>query len=535
MNASDLPDNIEVLKRLLLVAQQKVEELAATVQDQQQKLASKDQRILELLRERYGKKRERINPDQLVLFELGELESLIAERSDAPEPSEEEQLASKKPKRKGHGRRLIPDDLPREIITHELPPEKRLCPEDGQVMEPIRWEESLQLDYVPAKMKVIVHRRAVYTCTTKHDEATLITAPKPPQPIEKGLPTAGLLAQVVLAKFGDHLPGYRQEDIFARHGIGIRRSTIYDWLSQAADLAAPLRELMKQQVLGSKVIHTDDTITKLIARDLGSTVSARFWCYVGDAQHPYAVYDFTPNRARAGPEEFLQGFRGYLQADAYGGYDGIYRSSATAGGESGIVEVACWAHCRRYWYKAREQDPQRAHHALAIISRLYEVERGCAQCSSEQRQALRAEHAVPLLKMFESWLESQEFLPKSLIGQAATYTRNQWAALQRYAEDGDLSIDNNTAERAMRPVAIGRKNWLFVGSKPAGQRAAVLMSLIASCKNNDVEPWAYLRDVFTQLASGSADLQSLLPDRWLANHLQHRWEISQQRRAARKT
>ena len=203
----------------------------------------------------------------------------------------------------------------------------------------------------------------------------------------------------------------------------------------------------------------------------------------------------------------------------------------------GIVEVACWVHCRRYWHKAREQDPQRAHHALAFISRLQEVERATRDCDALLRVAKRDEHAAPLLAKFGNWLEGETFLPKSLIGKAATYTRNQWAALNRYIDDGDLSFDNNFAVRAMRPIAIGRKNWLLVGSERAGHRAAVLTSLIASCKNNEVEPWAYLKDIFTRLAyrPSAEQLNELLPDQWLKANPSHRWDIDQIRRKERNS
>lgn len=568
MDAKELPTDVELLQQLLLQSQssisqmqsslrttesallqsrQQAAELATTISEQQQKLAAKEQLIAELLKALRGKQRERIDPNQLLLFEIGELEKLIEEKREESRPQSR--------RRKKRGGRLIPDGLPEEIIQHELPEDQRRCPVDGAVMPRIRWEESKQLDYIPAKLKVLVHRRAVYACPGKHDEATLVTAPKPPQPIEKGLAAAGLLAQVVVGKFGDHLPGYRLEDIFSRQGAEIRRSTIYDWLSGVADLCQPLFELLKQQVLASKIIHTDDTQVKLIDASLRGTRLARFWCYLGDAGRPYAVYDFTEDRTRAGPQTFLKDFRGYLQADAYGGYDGIYLADekASSGNTSapssrdgaardwevpaGVIEVACWAHCRRYWHKAREQDAERAHHVLAVISRLYEVERATADQPPEFRQLQRAEHAAPLLAELGQWLEKETFLPKSLIGKAATYTRNQWVALNRYLEDGELSIDNNRAERAMRPVAIGRKNWLFVGSPLAGGRAAILMSLVASCKNNGVEPWAYLKDIFTRLAElpTEATLAELLPDRWLRANPKHRWSIADRRKDERSS
>ena len=542
MDADSLPNDIEQLKALLLQTQAELDlkesalalneqvnvELTATVGDQQQTIAATEQQILELLKALRGKQREHVDPDQLLLFEISELETLIEEELEAAKLSN--------PRRRKRKHRLIPDNIPSETIGYELPEGQRLSPADGKPMAFIRWEVSQQLDYVPAWFKKIIHRRAVYACPAKHDQAKLLIAAKPSQPIEKGLPTAGLLAQVVVSKFGDHLPGYRQEDIFSRHGIEIRRSTIYRWLAQVADLCRPLYDLMRQRVLASKVIHTGDTQVKLIDHSISSTKLARYWGYLGDVNHPYAVYDFTVDLSRAGPEKFLQGYQGYLQADAYGGYDGIYRGPpAPRDNEAkieidGIIEVACWAHCRRYWHKAKEQDAARAHHVLAYVSRLYEIERATRDCEASVRQAKRAEHAAPLLEELGAWLEQETFLPKSLIGKAATYTRNQWAALNRHIGDGDLSIDNNFAERAMRPIAIGRKNWLFVGSEQAGHRAAVLTSLMASCKNNFVEPWAYLKDVLTKLPS-NPELETLLPDQWQKDNPDKRWEIAGKRNA----
>ena len=536
MNAEHLPSTVKELRELLLtthqqvkdarraaaIAQEQTTELATTIDTQREQLEKKDRQILELLQALRGKQRERVDPNQLLLFEIGELEQLLEEQV-----TDDDEATKPRRRKRQHGRRLIPDNLPREEVVYELPEDERRCPIDGDPMPLIRYETSEQLEYEPATLKVIVHKRAVYACPQKHDEAKLITTPKPPQPIEKGLAGPGLLAAMVVGKFGDHLPGYRLEDILSRHGVEIRRSTIYDWLSAVADLAQPLYDLMKQRALASKVIHTDDTQVKLIDTTIGGTRLARFWAYIGDRDYPYEVYDFTESRGRAGPQEFLKDFNGYLQADAYGGYDGIYLQSNGV-----IVEVACWAHTRRYWYKAREQDAARAHHVLAIISRLYELERATKNADAASRQKLRVEHAAPLLDDLKQWLDDQEFLPKSLTGKAATYTRNQWAALNRYLEDGDLSIDNNAAERAMKPVAIGRKNWLFVGSPRAGRRAAILMSLIASCKANHVEPWAWLRDVLTHIPRGTS-LEQLLPDKWLQTHPQHRWTIADRRKQER--
>lgn len=520
--ATDARQEADHIRREADVAREAADELALTVARQREQIEKKDRQIIELLQALRGKRRERVDPHQLLLFEAEELTALLDEQDDAVTDD-----APAARRRRRRGRRPLPDDLPREEVVHELPENERLCPVDGEPMPRIRWEISEQLEYEPASLKVIVHKRAVYACPQKHDEATLATAPKPPQPIEKGLAGPGLLAAMVVGKFGDHLPGYRLEDILSRQGVEIRRSTIYDWLSAVADLTEPLYKLLKQRVLASKVIHTDDTQVKLIDTSIGSTRTARFWAYLGDRDHPYEVYDFTESRQRAGPQHFLANFKGYLQADAYGGYDGIYLDSGGA-----ILEVACWAHTRRYWYKARDLDPTRAHHVLAVIRQLYKVERAAEDADAASRQSLRAEHSAPLLTDLKAWLDDQEFLPKSIIGQAATYTRNQWDALNRYVADGDLSIDNNAAERSMKPVAIGRKNWLFVGSPQAGHRAAILMSLIASCKASSVEPWAWLRSVLTELPRG-ATLETLLPDTWLKANPHHRWTIADHRKEER--
>ena len=522
---------VDDARREMVIAKQQTIELTSTVEAQKKRLEQSERTIKELLQALKGKKRERLDPNQLLLFELGELEQLLEEAAKADEAQSKDEASSKsaRRKKKKHGRRIIPDNLPTEVILHELPEEQRLCPIDGKPMPAIRYEISEQLDYEPSKLKRIQHKRAVYACAAKHDEATLITAPKPAEAIGRCLAAPGLLAGVVAGKFGDHLPGYRMEDILSRGGVNLNRSTLYDWMAAVADVTKPLYELMKQLVLQSKIIQTDDTSVKLIdpLADGGSR-TARFWAYLGDKDHPFEVYDFTVSRERHGPEEFLRDYSGYLQADAYGGYDGVYLKS-----NGSIKEVACWAHTRRYWYKAREEDPARAHHVLAIVARLYEVEHAARDKSTALRQSLRVEHSRPLLNDLKLWLDAEVFLPKSLSGKAATYTLNQWNALNRYLEDGDLSIDNNASERAMRPVAIGRKNWMFVGSKPAGHRAAILMSMIATCKANLVEPWAWLKDVLIQLPLGTP-LESLLPNIWLASHPEHRWSIAERRKLERE-
>ena len=328
------------------------------------------------------------------------------------------------------------------------------------------------------------------------------------------MPGPGLLAHVAVSKYGDHLPLYRQEEIFHRQGVELSRQTMCDWMRDGAELVSPLYELMKQRVLGSKALQTDDTPVPVLDPDLPRTRTGRIWTYVGDDEHPYTVYDYTPNRSRDGPEEFLKEFRGYLQADAYSGYDHFYQEP-----ERGIAEVGCWAHARRRFYEAQSSDLMRSTVMLAYIRLLYDVEReGREQkLKGEARRALRQEKSKPILDDIRAYLEREQprVLPKSLEGEAVAYTLSNWKALTRYCEDGDLEIDNNGAERSLRGVAVGRRNWTFLGSDNGGRTAAVLNSLIATCKRLAIDPFSYMRDLFERISSHPQPrLAELLPDQW---------------------
>jgi len=398
-----------------------------TIAEQRQTIQRQEERIAKLLRQQYGPRRERIGPDQLLLFTEEELEQIIAELKQKQE-EEDDPPRKKKRKRKGHGRRPLPAHLPREQEVHELSAEELPCPCCGELRVEIGSETSEQLEVVPATVKVIEHVRKKYAC--RHCEEQVEIAAKPPQPICRGLPGPGLLAHTVLGKFGDHLPLYRQEDILARHGVVIRRSTLCDWMAAAAELARPLWELMRQRILQSCVIHTDDTPIQMLA--LGQTKRTYFWGYLGDRKHPYSVFDFTESRGRDGPLAFLEGYSGYVQADAYSGYNELFAAGR-------VTEVGCWAHCRRYWWEARDNDPRRAHEALSYIGRLYALEEQFreAELVGDALRDARQQHAEPILDAFEQWLaapEQQRLLPKSKIGEAHTYTSNQWEERKRSRE-----------------------------------------------------------------------------------------------------
>lgn len=512
------------------------------VQRQQTKLDRVHQELARLLRQHYGPRQERIDPNQLTLFTAEELAELVRELKQGQQDSvstdalEDESVADPRPSQpKGHGRRPIPPEIPRETIVHELTAEERRCPCCGELRAEIGREISEQLEFIPARLKAIRHERVRYACRGCEEHVAL--APKPPQPIDKGLPGPGLLADVILSKYGDYLPLYRLEDILSRSGILLRRSTLCGWVATAADLVRPLYDQMCQRVLRSQVIHTDDTGIKMLAE--GQCQSCKFWTYVGDSENPYVVYEFSLTREGKNPTRFLEQFTGYLQADAFSGYDQVY-----AHGQ--VTEVACMTHCRRYWWEARLTDVRRAHEALGYIGRLYQLETEfeAARLIGESLRDARQQHSVPVLTDFHTWLRKEQILvlPKSPIGQAFTYTLNQWAALCRYTENGILDIDNNLAERMVKLPAILRKNSLFVGSEDGGHRAAILLSLVASAKLCQVEPWVWLKTVLTELplrlASAAPDrppdLTDLLPDQWLKAHPEHQWKIDDIRKKERQ-
>lgn len=485
-------------------------------------------RLDQLLRRLYGPRAEKFDPSQPWLFP--ELQQTAPTETTAPPTAAEtaEPSATSPKKKNGHGRRKLPDSLPRVRQTYTLSEAECTCPECGTRRVKIGEEISETLDYQPASLFVVENVRATFACPKCQGQVT--TADKPAAPIAKGLPGPGLLAQIITSKYGDYLPLYRLERIFGRHGLELPRSTTCDWMAKCAELLRPLYDTMVSLVLASKVVHTDDTVLPVQDKTRDTTRRGHLWVYLGDREHPYTVFDFTPNHSRDGPQQFLAKFAGFLQADAFTGYDGIY-----LGSKGKIIEVACNAHARRKFFDARSTDAERAHAALAFYRQLYAVEREIKE-ELERRHgasdkslspadadaftlAERQEKAVPVLAQFRAWLDEQRprVLPKSPIGEATSYTLGNWDALVRYTTAGFLAIDNNVAEREMKRVAIGRKNWLFVGSVRGGHTAATLMSFTATCLRLQIEPWAYLQDVLTRLPTTPADqLQTLLPDHWQA-------------------
>jgi transposase len=515
---------IDELERVL-------EQTAADYEQLQEKHAELAETLALLRRYIFGPRRERRvdDPGQGHLFDLPEF-------APEPEPAAPAPAAAAGPPRPQPARtprRTRLDHLPHIRIEHDLPESEKTCSCCGGPKHKIGEDVSRALDFIPARLEVKVHVLPKYACPKCRDGVA--SPPVPPKPVPGGIAGAGLIAFVVVSKFADHLPLYRLEDILTRHGVYLSRSTLCDWVKNAAAVLEPLAELQKTLVLQSPVVWTDDTPVTVLQGSIGGSSTGRFWVYIGDADHPYCVYDFTMSRSRDGPAAFLKNYRGFLQADAYGGYDGIFLGSAGT-----IVEVACWAHARRKFFEARSNAPREANEILEWIRQLYDIEDRAQDFTPEQRQALRQRESVPIIDRIEKYLDdlSERILPKSALGKAMTYARNQRAALRQYVNDGRLTIDNNVSERTLRLQAIGRKNWEFLGSEQAGPRAAVLFTILAGAKRHHLEPWAYLRDVLLRLSAGETDLESLLPDRWAASHpehvLEHRLDESR-RKAARQT
>lgn len=474
--------------------------------------------IEQLKRYIYGRRSERYVEDdsQLPLFD--KQPEAVSEVADDVEV--EEEITYRRRKRSKEDR--FPANLPREVRTIDVPEAERHCSCCGELKPVIDTDVRERLEYIPAKL--IVHemhylKRACGKCKQG------VAVASPPSADEAGAALTagsrygfGVTAQIILGKYADHLPLYRLEDVFARAGVVIPRSTQVGLLDAAADLVQPLTELMKSRLLQSSVIGMDDTPVRLQDASLSGTMrTARVWLARGRDAAPYNVFFFHESRERDGPAKFLGDYNGWVTVDAYGVNDGVYLDS-----DGRVMASCCHSHARRKFESAKSNDPQRAARALVFYRQLYDIEDRARELSADDRLQLRVAESVPLLAEFKAWLDEQHanprVLPKSAIGAAVRYTRNQWQPLQAFTTDGRLPIDNNDTERDLRRLTIGRKNWLFIGSSPAGAVAALMYTLVASASRHDLDIWAYLNDVLRRLAGGEPDLSALLPDQWRATH-----------------
>jgi transposase len=480
------------------VLQGMIRELLTARHADQKRIAHLEHQLDQLLKRLYGPRADKVHPDQPVLF---------AEPAGDPPPTppKPDAVVITKTVQPGHGRKALPANLRRETVVVDIPEaEKRAV---GGAWVQIGEEVSEKLDFTPSSLFVRRTVRPKYVVRFENKPDELKIAELPPQALPKSKAAPGLVADVIVAKLVDHLPLYRQEKRYSRQGVELSRSTLCGWLAEAATELKPLYLLLKARVLSAQVVHTDDTPIPVQDTTREHCRTGRIWAYVSAGG---IVYDATADRCRDGPLDFLKDFRGYLQCDAYAGYDELFRTRPH------VVEVGCWAHARRKFVDAEKTDAALAHEAVARIKTLYAVEHEAKDKGLDPtaRATLRQQKSRPLLAAFKDWLDHRhaQVLPKTPIADAFTYARNQWSALTVYLTDGNLAIDNNAAERAIKPFAIGRKNWIFFGSDHGGQSLATLASFTATCELFKINPWPWLRDTLSRLPITPADqLATLLP------------------------
>lgn len=484
-DVNSLPDDPVLLKKLL--AQQAARLMFL---EEQFRLAQQ---------QRFGASSEG-HPAQGDLFNEVEAELDVVEEADESIPT----TAKKKPVRK-----KLPANLPRETIIHDI--EDKTCACCGNALHQMGDERSEKLEFIPAQVKVIEHVRLKYSCRTceKTGTATKIKiAPVPPSPIPKGFATATLLSQIITSKYQYALPLYRQESLFKQYGIELSRKTMADWMMKSSDLFKPLYAKLQEILLQQGVIQADETTLKVINED---KVKSYMWLYCTGTDSPnqeripnIVLYDYQAGRAGQCAVDYLDGFNGYLQVDGYAGYE---KTAATL--------VGCWAHARRKFVEAQTAQPKgktgKADIALSMIQKLYRLEISLKDKSAQEKYQLRQEKAKPLLEQFNQWLVKANVVTKSALGKAIQYCKNQWHKLIRYIEDGNLAIDNNRAERAVKPFVIGRKNWLFSNTANGAQASAMLYSIIETAKANGLTPFDYIAHCLEQLSSAHVDVETLLP------------------------
>ncbi len=512
---TDVPTLHGLIRQLLVKHQQLEHQLLARIEKLEAENAELTAKLDAALKHRFGRRSERRVPPPAV-------------------PAGE-----KPPRRRDeHGRSTLPEHLERREVIHDLTDAEKLCPCCGLPRECIGEQTAEQLELEPVKFFVIRTIKKSYACQhcnrakASGEQHVQTAGPQNVGPIPRGLCGPGLLAHAITAKFADHVPVHRLAGQLARSGVKVADSTLGDWLVQASELLTPLYDVMHTRLKMSRVIHGDDTGVKLRVVGSNRTKKAHLWVCIGDADYPYVLFDFTADHTAEGPTRFLADYQGYFQADALAQYEGLY-------GEGKVKHVCCSAHARRKFVPASEGHDTRATAALEMMGRLYAIERTLPpllapsddpvmreqrRVREEQRRVMRQRDAEPVWDELSKWLAEQKSgaLPKSSLGTAIGYATNNWSALKRYLEAGYLALDNNLSERTLRAIALGRNNWGVIGSEVGGKTAAVLYSVVGTCKHLGIDPFAYLRETLPGLfALGekptTEQLLEWLPDRWLLN------------------
>jgi len=504
----NLPEDTEALRSIILQQEQVIEEI------HKKNLAEKEAFLKEIeeLKEqnarqinfRFGQRTEKIEHLQINLFDEplfsfdGKVTPLISDDDLKDLEAEQQDIASskKKPKRTPISTNK---NIPQSESTIAPSSDKLTCKNCKKELTQFGQEESYQYEYKPASIKRHKTTRPKYACKCC-GKGGVVIADMPSQPIPKSNAGAGLLADLLVSKGNDHLPLYRIQQIYNRHGVDIPRSTLSDWFMKCAVLLAPIVEYMLQDILQSHHIFTDDTVIP-VQQGKGPLKKARLWVYIGDLQHRYYVFTYSPTRQGKYPQEILQDYSGYIHADAYSGYDTLFKPKI--GSMAHATECACWAHTRRKFADIIKSGPKlkEAEDAVKLIAQLFKIEKDAKEFTNEARKAYRLKHSKPLLDKFEKWLNAHKnCVTHKGLKDAITYACNQWAALNTYLEDGRLCMENNISERTIRPVTTGRKNWMFAGNDKAGENMAVIQSLIATCKAHKINPYSYLNDALLIMA-----------------------------------
>jgi len=501
---AELEEELKTLRVASVAEKTELERKLALAERNRDYLEFQLEQLKRLLFGKRSEKMDAVRADGLLQADLFQ----EAAREIEEERQEEKETVTYERKKRRGNRKPLPESLHRERVEIDVPPEERTCPDCKQQMQCIGEHLLEELEYIPALLYVIEYVLKKYAC--KKCQTGVVMERVPERPIKKGRPGPGLLAWLLVSKYQDHLPLHRIERILERHGLGISRSTLSDWVSAMAKLLGPIVQAMKRNLLEAHVVQADETPIQVREPGLKKmTRRSYLWSY--GIPRGEVVYDFTSGRGSDGPRVFLEGYEGYLQTDAYSGYNVVFETGR-------VVRIACWAHSRRKFYDARAESPPFAELILAAIQKLYRIEREAKEnaITGEALVELRRSEALPVLERIRELLllHRERFLPKSGLGEAIAYALGQWEALLRYVDIAEAEIDNNAAERSMRCVVLGRKNWLFVGHPDAGPRAAVILSLAETCRRLGIDPFKYLKDVIAEMAKDPSRAEALTPRAW---------------------
>jgi transposase len=499
------------LQEQLTHTQEQLTELTQVIHKRDATIESLPRQLKDLLQRIYGRSSEKLDPNQLLMepILLGADAQRSSQEAVEAEPIREQPVAAHT--RKHRGRRGLPEGLERVEHCLDVAQEDKHCNSCGKDLMCIGEDSSERLDYRPSSLLVNRYNRPKYACMDNYCSGCGVKQHPPAAgPIDKCLADSGLLAHIIEEKYEHHNPLYRQQIRYDRGTLELGRSTMSGWMHGCAEALKPLYRAMHEQILNYDVVLNDDTPVRMQEPGLGKTRNTRLWVTIGGEDFKYTLYNFTLGRSREGPLNFFEGYQGYFLSDAYAGYEALLASKD-------ITPVGCWAHARRYFKKAQESAPRAAGEVLVLIARLYKIEQAIKHASPDKRARTRKKQSRAVLEKIHAWLieNHPKHLPQSPIGQAINYTLKIWDRLTVYTQDGRLPIDNNLSENAMRPVALGRKNWLFFGSQRGGETAAILMSFCMTCRKQKINTWKYLKDVLQRSNDHpNSHIHELLPDQW---------------------